>query len=83
MRIICMRFLKKLLIAVYIFLGVFAVACLILWCITGDEPEALITGIFAAAGIESIVGAFLKKFDSAAPTDTDGSTDTNIDNRRE
>ncbi len=77
-----MRFLKKLLIAVYIFLAIFAVMCLILWCVTGDEPSTLITGVFAAAGIESIVGAFLKKFDSAAP-DTDGNTDTNIDNRRE
>ncbi len=55
-----MRFLKRLLVAIYAFLGGFAVVCLLLWCITGDEPTALITGVFAAAGVESVVGGLIK-----------------------
>ena len=55
-----MRFLKRLLVSIYAFLGGFAVVCLMLWCITGDEPTTLITGVFAAAGVESIVGGLIK-----------------------
>ena len=55
-----MRFLKRLLVAIYAFLGGFAVVCLLLWCITGNEPTTLITGVFAAAGVESIVGGLIK-----------------------
>ena len=55
-----MRFLKRLLVAIYGFLGVFAVVCLMLWVVTGYEPVTLITGVFAAAGVESIVGGIIK-----------------------
>ena len=55
-----MRFLKKLLISLYIYLAVFAAVCLVLWVWRGDEPHTLITAVFGAAGIESIIGGIMK-----------------------
>ena len=55
-----MRFLKKLLVALYIYLAVFAVVCLVLWVLRGDEPRTLITAVFGAAGIESVIGGVMK-----------------------
>ena len=59
-----MRFLKRLLISLYAFLGCFTVACFTAWCITGSEPQALIAGVFAGVGIESVAGIFLKRIDA-------------------
>lgn len=56
-----MRYLKRLLAAVYIYLAVFAAICLVLWIVVRDEPSYLIAGVFGAAGIESIVGAIIKQ----------------------
>lgn len=55
-----MRFLKKLLISLYVYLAVFAVICLVLWVVRGDEPHTLITAVFSAAGVESIIGGIMK-----------------------
>ena len=55
-----MRYLKKLLLAVYIYLAVFGVICLILWACLREEPQALIAGVFGAAGVESIIGGLMK-----------------------
>lgn len=49
-----------MLTSLYIFLGVFAVACYISWCVTGSEPQALIMGVFGGVGIESIVAGVIK-----------------------
>lgn len=69
-----MRFLKRLLISLYIFLGCFAVACFIAWCFTGSEPQALIAGVFAGVGIESVAGVFLKRMNTkSAEADADES----------
>ena len=65
-----MRFLKRLLVSIYVFLGAFAVVCLVLWAVTGNEPTALITGVFAAAGVESVVGGIIK-FVEQKKSDTD------------
>ena len=82
-----MRFLKTMLTSLYIFLGCFAVACYISWCVTGSEPQALIMGVFGGVGIESIVAGVIKVRENKAEknegVDSDGSADTNIDNRRE
>lgn len=82
-----MRFLKTMLVSLYIFLGCFAVACYISWCITGSEPQALIMGVFGGVGIESIVAGVIKvreqKDEETEEADADESADTNIDNRRE
>ena len=55
-----MRYLKKLLLAVYIYLAVFGSICLILWACLREEPQALIAGVFGAAGVESIIGGIMK-----------------------
>lgn len=55
-----MRFLKKLLLSIYAYLAVFGVICLILWACTREEPQALIAGVFGAAGVESIIGGLMK-----------------------
>ena len=82
-----MRFLKTMLTTLYIFLGCFAVACYISWCVTGSEPQALIMGVFGGAGIESIVAGVIKvkekKDKKTKEADAEESADTNIDNRRE
>lgn len=82
-----MRFLKTMLTTLYIFLGLFTVACFINWCVTGTEPQALIMGVFGGIGVESIVAGVIKvrenKDEKVEEIDSDGSTDTNIDNRRE
>ena len=55
-----MRFLKKLLLAIYAYLAVFGAICLILWACLREEPQALIAGVFGAAGVESIIGGMMK-----------------------
>lgn len=55
-----MRFLKKLLLSIYAYLAVFGVICLILWACTREEPQALIAGVFGAAGVESVIGGMMK-----------------------
>jgi hypothetical protein len=82
-----MRFLKIMLTILYIFLGLFTVACFVNWCVTGTEPQALIMGVFGGIGIESIVAGVIKvrekKDEKNEGIDSDGSAETNIDNRRE
>lgn len=76
-----------MLTSLYIFLGCFAVACYIGWCVTGSEPQALIMGVFGGVGIESIVAGVIKvrenKDEKTEEADAEESADTNIDNRRE
>ena len=55
-----MRYLKRLLTAVYIYMGVFFAVCLICWIVTGEEPAALIAGISAATGVESIIAGCIR-----------------------
>lgn len=55
-----MRFMKRLLVAVYLYIGVFFALCLIVWIVTREEPAALIAGISAAAGVESIIAGWMR-----------------------
>lgn len=55
-----MRFMKRLLTAVYLYLGIFFVLCLLCWIITGEEPAALIAGISTAAGVESVIAGCIR-----------------------
>lgn len=55
-----MRYLTRLLTAVYIYIGVFFAVCLICWIVTGEEPTALIAGISAATGVESIIAGCIR-----------------------
>lgn len=55
-----MRWMKKLLLGIYIYMGVFFGICLIVWVFTGNEPAALIAGISAAVGVESIAAGVIR-----------------------
>lgn len=61
-----MRYLKKLLLSIYIYIGIFGAACLIAWIVRGDEPAALIAGVFSAAGAESVIAGIMKLNEIAA-----------------
>lgn len=65
-----MRFLKRLLTTIYSFLALFTVAIYISWLITGYEPDALIYGVFAGVGIESIVTGIIKITESKNKNET-------------
>lgn len=55
-----MRFLKRLLICIYAYGGIFGIVCFIAWLITGNLPDSLIVGVYGALGIESVVGGMMK-----------------------
>jgi hypothetical protein len=52
--------MKKLLTGIYIYMGIFFAACYVSWLITGNEPAALIAGVSAAAGVESIAAGLIR-----------------------
>ena len=82
-----MRYLKKLLLAVYIYLAVFGAICLILWACLREEPQALIAGVFGAAGVESIIGGMMKlkeiKSESKSLQDRSNEYDSAAESQRE
>ena len=82
-----MRFLKKLLLAIYAYLAVFGAICLILWACTREEPQALIAGVFGAAGVESIIGGMMKlkeiKSESKSLRDRSDEYDSAAESQRE
>lgn len=55
-----MRYMKRLLTAVYLYLGIFFALCLVCWIVTGEEPAALIAGISTAAGVESVIAGCIR-----------------------
>lgn len=59
-----MRWMKKLLLGIYIYMGVFFGICLIVWIFTGNEPAALIAGISAAVGVESIAAGCIRIYEN-------------------
>lgn len=59
-----MRWMKKLLLSIYLYMGVFFGICLILWIVTGDEPSALIMGISAAVGVESVAAGAIRIYEN-------------------
>ena len=59
-KVMPLRWMKKLLTGIYIYLGVFFSACYVSWLITGNEPAALIAGVSAAVGVESIAAGVIR-----------------------
>lgn len=59
-----MRWMKKLLLSIYIYMGIFFGVCLILWIVTGEEPSSLIMGISAAVGVESVAAGVIRVFEN-------------------
>ena len=55
-----MRYMKRLLLGIYLYMGAFFAACYVSWLITGDEPTSLIAGVAAAVGVESIAAGILR-----------------------
>lgn len=64
-----MRFMKGLLIALLCYLGLFGVACLIGFYVTGNEPSTLITAIFGSAGVELIISGAIKILEKKSKKD--------------
>ena len=59
-----MRWMKKLLLSIYLYMGIFFGVCLILWIITGEEPASLIMGISAAVGVESVAAGAIRIYEN-------------------
>ena len=55
-----MRWMKKLLLGIYIYMAVIFGLCFIMWVITKEEPVALIAGISAAVGVESVAAGVIR-----------------------
>lgn len=55
-----LRFMKRLLLGIYIYMGAFFGICLVVWIFTGNEPAALIAGVSAAVGVESIAAGIIR-----------------------
>lgn len=59
-----MRWMKKLLLSIYLYMGIFFGVCLLLWIITGQEPSSLIMGISAAVGVESVAAGVIRVYET-------------------
>ena len=59
-----MRWMKKLLLGIYIYMGVFFGICLVVWICTGNEPSALIAGVSAGVGVESMAAGMIRIFEN-------------------
>ena len=55
-----MRWMKKLLLAIYVYMAVFFALCLAVWILTREEPSALIAGLSTAVGVESMTAGFMR-----------------------
>ena len=59
-----MRWMKKLLLSIYLYMGIFFALCLVCWMVTGEEPASLIMGISAAVGVESIAAGMIRIYEN-------------------
>ncbi len=54
------RYLKRLLVSIYVYLAVFDLIVLINFIITGNEPTTLVASVNAVVGVESIISGIIK-----------------------
>lgn len=59
-----MRWMKKLLLSIYLYMGILFAACYVTWLITGEEPTSLIMGVSAAVGVESIAAGAIRIYEN-------------------
>lgn len=59
-----MRWMKKLLLAIYLYMGIFFIVCLVCWIVTRQEPSSLIMGISAAVGVESVAAGAIRVYEN-------------------
>lgn len=52
--------MKRLLMIVLMYLGIFGIACLVVFCVKDTEPQYLITAIFGSAGVELLISGAIK-----------------------
>ena len=55
-----MRFLKKFLIGIYVYLAVYSTVALLLYVFTEHEPVVLTGCVFGVVGAESLIGCYIK-----------------------
>lgn len=71
-----MRFMKRLLLFVLLYLGIFGIACLAIFCVRGAEPQYLITAVFGSAGVELIISGAIKILEKKSDKEKErGNTD--------
>jgi hypothetical protein len=56
--------MKKLLLGIYIYMGVFFAVCLVVWICTGNEPVSLVAGVSAAVGVESVAAGVIRIYEN-------------------
>lgn len=54
------RYLKRLLASIYLYLAIFDISALVWFMITGSEPATLIVSVNAVVGAESIISGIIK-----------------------
>ena len=54
------RFMKTVLVSMFLFLFLFTIACLFVTYKTGYEPSTLVASVFAFCGIEGGLSAWIK-----------------------
>ena len=59
-----LRYMKRLLTGIYLYMGAFFAACYVSWLITGNEPAALIAGVSAAVGVESVAAGAIRIYEN-------------------
>lgn len=64
-----MRWMKKLLLSIYLYMGIFFGICLVCWIVTGEEPASLIMGISAAVGVESVAAGVIRIYENKQNND--------------
>lgn len=71
------KYIKKILVIMFIYLILFTSVCLFITYKTGTEPKTLILCVFAFCGVEGGLSAWIKttkvkKSDKPGPKDTEG-----------
>lgn len=56
------KFSKRIIIMMLIFLLLFTIACLVVNATTGNEPSTLITAVFAFCSVEGGIMGFIRIF---------------------
>lgn len=54
------RYLKRLLVSIYLYIAIFDLSVLIWFMLTGNEPTTLIASVNAVVGVESIISGIIK-----------------------
>ena len=59
-----LRFLKKTVIFCFVYIVIFSIAMVVIFCIKGEYPEQLTIVTFAYFSVESIISGVIKSFET-------------------